>query len=221
MSRFIRAQAGPRNTVIFTNEIGKQFIFSGGTRAWRNQNPGNLVPGKISKRNNQIGVAGGFAIFPDYETGRRALIDCLKSTYQNADIPKLVEKYAPKGENNVQVYTNFLQQKTGVKNNKKIKDFTDEEFEKLLKAIEDMEGPRAGTITEYFEKKEITQVQKNKKGTIISYFVSGMGWLSKTAAIKLARNGEINAVIATSRSGNLYLRTRPDIQVINNLENLG
>ena len=133
----------------------------------------------------------------------------------------MIASFAPPTENETKKYLYFLQQRTGVKDNKKIKDFSTKEFEKLLKAIEDMEGPQAGTIIEYFEKKEITQVQKNKKGTIISYFVSGMGWFSKTAAIKLARNGEINAVIATSRSGNLYLRTRPDIQVINNLENLG
>ena len=221
MPRFVKAEPGPKNSVIFTDENGKRFIFSGGSRAWRNQNPGNLVPGKISKLNHAIGVAGGFAVFPDYESGHQALIDCLKITYQNADIPKLVEKYAPKGENNVAAYTKFLRQKTGIRDNKKIKDFTSAEFEKLWRAIKEMEGWREGTITEFSEKKQISQVQKNKKGTIVAYFVSGIGWLSKTKAIKLTQNREIDAVIATSRSGNLYLRTRPDIEVINNLENLG
>lgn len=69
MSRFIKALAGPKNTVIYIDASAQKVQFSGGTRTWRNQNPGNLVSGSVSRRNNQIGKAGGFAVFPDYETG--------------------------------------------------------------------------------------------------------------------------------------------------------
>ena len=37
----------------------------------------------------------------------------------------------------------------------------------------------------------------------------------------LLGSGTIDAVVATSRSGNLFLRTRPDIIVENNLEKMG
>jgi len=70
MSRFVKAIPGPKNSVIYIDESGQQSQFSGGTRTWRNQNPGNLVPGGVSRRNNQIGKAGGFAVFPDYQTGQ-------------------------------------------------------------------------------------------------------------------------------------------------------
>jgi hypothetical protein len=69
MAKYIKAEAGPGNSVIYTDTSGKQWQFEGGNRPWRNQNPGNLVPGKVSKRNGAIGKAGGFAVFPDYETG--------------------------------------------------------------------------------------------------------------------------------------------------------
>ena len=60
MPKYIKAEPGPRRTVIYTDSDGKKWEFSGGSRPWRNQNPGNLVPGNVSKRNGAIGKAGGF-----------------------------------------------------------------------------------------------------------------------------------------------------------------
>lgn len=100
MAKYIKAESGSKNTVIYTDDHGKQWVHSGGTRTWRNNNPGNLVVGNISKDNNAIGKAGGFAVFPDYESGHAGLIDCLKRTYPNADLKFLVSKYAPKSDNN-------------------------------------------------------------------------------------------------------------------------
>jgi len=42
---------------------GKKWIFEKGSRAWRNQNPGNMVVGFRSRNNGMIGKAGGFAVF--------------------------------------------------------------------------------------------------------------------------------------------------------------
>ncbi len=111
MPKFIEAQNGPKDTVIYKDSTGKEFIFSGGTRTWRNHNPGNLVLGNIRKKNGAIGKAGKFAVFPDYETGHQAHIDCLKTIYGDSVIRDLVENYAPKGENNVRNYIAFLKRK--------------------------------------------------------------------------------------------------------------
>ena len=72
MKQFVDAFPGVKHTVIYTDLDGKHFRFSGGTWAWRNHNPGNLRPGKISRRHNQIGETYGFAIFPDVESGHNA-----------------------------------------------------------------------------------------------------------------------------------------------------
>lgn len=74
MSRYVHARQGPKNTVIYTDDKGEEWLFSGGDRTWRNNNPGNLVPGNVSKRNGAIGVAGRFAVFPDYETGHQGML---------------------------------------------------------------------------------------------------------------------------------------------------
>ena len=145
MSKFITAMAGPKNTVIYTDSDGKKIEYSKGDRTWRNNNPGNLVSGDVSRRNHQIGEASGFAVFPDYETGHNAHIDCLKTTYKNATLESLMSDYAPKHENDTAKYLRFLIKKVGVAKDQKINELTPEQFEKLWQAIEQM---KQGTVRE-------------------------------------------------------------------------
>lgn len=79
--KYIKAVTGVKGTVIYETTDGEKFIHAGGSRAWRNNNPGNLVRGKVSKRNGEIGLAAGFAVFPDYDHGQRALADSLKNVH--------------------------------------------------------------------------------------------------------------------------------------------
>ena len=224
MPKYVKAEPGPGISVIYTDTSGKQWKFDGGTRPWRNQNPGNLVTGKVSKRNGAIGKAGGFAIFPDYDIGHRALLDSLINEHGNEDIPKLMEAYAPPKENKTKKYISFIRKATGVKGNKIIRNFSPTEFEKLWQAIEKMEGwgkGKEGKITEYSVKAQITGVRKDKKGTIQSYRIEGYGWVSKTEGISLTLKGKVDAVVATSPRGNQFLRMRPNKQIEDNLENKG
>jgi len=221
MSKFISAKEGLKRSVIYTDEVGKQFEYFGGDPCWRTNNPGNLRPADVTKRNNQIGKALGFAVFPDYQTGHKALIDCLKNVYGNSTIPFTIKKFAPPKENNTKLYIKFVLKKVGVSQKIKVTELSDEQFQKLWKAIEKMEGGKVGTIKEISLKLKIIKVQKNRKGTIVAYYITELGWVSKADGIKLVKNGKIDAVIATSRSGNLFLRTRPDIIVENNFDKLG
>jgi Protein of unknown function (DUF3892) len=221
MPKYIKAEAAPNKSVLYYTDDGTRFLFSGGDPAWRNQNPGNLVPGNVSARNGAIGKAGKFAVFPTREAGHAALLDSLKNVHGEKSLAGMIGRYAPKKENKTAKYLKFLKKQTGVKDQKKINDFTPQEFEKLWRAIEKYEGGKQGSITELPPKKQIDGVRKNKKGTITAYHIEGMGWLSKPEAIRLTKSGEIDAVVATSRSGNPFLRTRPDVIVENNLEKLG
>ncbi|MEY4615042.1 MAG: hypothetical protein RJB66_2 [Pseudomonadota bacterium] len=223
MPKYVSAKAGPRRSVIYTDSEGKQWQFAGGNRPWRNQNPGNLVPGKVSKRNGAIGRADKFAVFPNYDTGHAALLDSLKNEHAEKNIDSLLIVFAPPNENQTTKYAAFLRKKTGVKDNRKIKAFTAEEFEKLWQAIEQMEGwgKSEGTITAYSSKKQITGIAKDKKGVIHSYQIEGYGWVSKEEGIALALSGKVDAVVASSPQGNQFLRARPNKQLLDNLENKG
>ena len=216
-SQYQKAERALNHTVIYADDTGRFFRFSGGTWAWRNHNPGNLVPGKISSRHNQIGTTGKFAIFPDYESGRLALIDCLQTTYGKSSLPKLVRIFAPeKDGNNIKVYTKFLRDKTGVRDDKKVEDFTLQQFDKLWHAIEQMEGYKQGVITEVFP---VIEVHKDKNG-IYEYHVKKNDWLSKSECIALVGQGKLDLSVCKSRLGQNYLRARTNSLVNGSLDGM-
>jgi len=71
---FLEKHASPTDTA----ESGK----SGATRNIRNNNPGNLKFGDYAKAHGATGAdSGGFAIFPNMETGAKAQADLLNSKY--------------------------------------------------------------------------------------------------------------------------------------------
>jgi hypothetical protein len=116
----------------------------------------------------------------------------------------------------------FIRKQTGVTGNKKIRDLSATEFEKLWRAIEKMEGwGKEGTISEYFAKGKITAVRRDKQGTIRSYQIEGLGWVSKSEGISLTLAGKVDAVVATSLRGNQFLRSRPNSVTSDNLETIG
>ena len=222
MSRYIKAGLALNHTIIYLDDEGRYFRFSGGTWAWRNHNPGNLYPDGISAKHNQIGRAKVsknqcFAIFPDYENGHAALLDCLKTTYGESSIEDMVEAYAPKeGGNDVEKYRKFLHKETGIYDNKKVKDFTQDEFDKLWRAIEKIEGYKEGVLVEVFP---VIQVHKDKKG-ISDLNVKKKGWLPKPECIELAKQGLLDLVICTSHAGHEYLRARKGSPVNGSLDKL-
>lgn len=117
---------------------------TGGSRSWRNKNPGNIEYGDFARRHGAIGSDGRFAIFPTEEAGRNAQIALLRSkNYRNLNIRQAIARYAPAFENNVPAYIRA----TGVKDmNKKMKDFTDAEMGRLVDAMRVHEGWKPGKI---------------------------------------------------------------------------
>jgi hypothetical protein len=220
---FIRAKQTGKQSVTYWNEDGSNVTHYGGNWTWRNQNPGNIGAGAWANRHGAIGKAGGFAVFPSYEVGRVAIFDLLQGPdFREKAIWDAIPRYAPASENDVKWYRNLVKQVTGLDLQKKIRDLSKKELEALVGAIERAEGKfKPGKVIKTPAKKKISSVRKNKKGTIIGYFVDGLGWLSKPQAIRLARSGKLDAVVAHSRSGTLYLKTRHDHTVTNNLGNMG
>lgn len=80
---FMRIEEKNELRIIYFREDGSSTIYIGGTRNWRNNNPGNIGygNGNLVKKLGAIGKAGGFAVFPDYETGRKAIFSVLKKDF--------------------------------------------------------------------------------------------------------------------------------------------
>jgi hypothetical protein len=74
------AEGLPKATMYeFAN--GRKEKWVGGSAAWRNNNPGNMRPAKAHP--GQIGEARGFAVFPDVQTGKVAMVAQLRRPLYN------------------------------------------------------------------------------------------------------------------------------------------
>ncbi len=135
------------NDVIYTMPDGTRVKRTGGTRAWRNNNPGNIRMSDFAKRVGAIGEAGGFAVFPDKETGMYAIEALLRTnTYQNLTVAGAISRYAPPSENNTSAYHRTIEKHTGLSINKPMNQLTQSELASVANAIMIMEGWREGNI---------------------------------------------------------------------------
>ncbi len=133
--------------VIYTNSDGSQYRKTGGTRAWRNNNPGNIRYSEFSRRAGAIGEAGGFAVFPDEETGMRAISQLLKSdSYNRLTVAGAISRYAPPQENDTSAYHRRLQDLTGLSINRLMSSLNDAELSRVASAIRQIEGWKAGQV---------------------------------------------------------------------------
>lgn len=122
-----------------------------GTRAWRNNNPGNIEYGAFAKRNGAVGTDGRFAVFPTYEAGRQAkeslVFDAYPSRYgDDLTISQAISKYAPAFENDSAAYAASIAEAIGVPVGTKIKDIPESKRGEFLDAMQRVEGYKAGSI---------------------------------------------------------------------------
>jgi len=206
MKQFIKAVGGMKHSVIYTDIDGRHFRFYDGTWAWRNHNPGNIDFGHISKRHNQIGIVGPFAIFPNDESGHAALLDVLITTYGNMSIHQMIYKYAPPKDNPTKSYEKLLREKTGIYDNTLIKNFTKLQFEKFWKAFQQMEGYKVGKIVEVYRITNVKELDKN----LYQYYLESGDTLTEKRCIQLAKQKKVELEVCLSDLGNTFLRTPPN-----------
>ncbi|MCT4552295.1 MAG: hypothetical protein N4A44_01370 [Alphaproteobacteria bacterium] len=158
-TRFISAKA-VGNAVHYTMANGQTWVKEGGTKAWRHTNPGNMKSTTFTKRAGAIGTGveetyytnergSHYAVFPDWDTGKRAIKTLLLSpSYRDKDIRGVVKRYAPTASGEVnKAYVNKLQVCTGESCRwKTVKDFSEKELSDLIDGIIDMEGYRSGKV---------------------------------------------------------------------------
>jgi len=215
---YVRAQEGPPNcgdpankfTVQYFDEQGNMIIRAGGTRAWRCNNPGNLQASSYSKsaKRRCIGTAkdneNEYAVYPDYATGHEAFVVMLRgSVYSPLTLRAAMKRYDRRNPQ----YIDIIVSKTGFDPERKISSLSDEEFEKLWKAIEETEKWVVGE-EDFIDRYFITGVRL-KRGVIYEYCIRKNGsdtWLSKEAAIALAKEQRIRATVVHLPSGSVYLR---------------
>jgi hypothetical protein len=215
---YVKAKGGPPNagdpaskfTVHYFDEQGNMIIRSGGTRAWRCNNPGALLKSSYStgKDRRSIGTAGFgsyvYAVYPDYETGHEALVVMLRgSRYRNLTLLEASLRYVQEDPN----HGPKIAKMSNLDPNRKISSLSDEEFERYWKAIEKNEHWEIGT-EDFIANWIISGVHK-KRGVITEYLVclnQESVWLLKQEAIKWGMEGKLHAVVVHMKNGTHYLR---------------
>ncbi|SDC28773.1 hypothetical protein [Acinetobacter boissieri] len=159
VKRIIVAKNGASNTLELNDG---SIVKRTGARNWRNNNPGNIMGGKFAKSQGAIGSDGRFAIFPDYETGRKAKKKLLFDTdsYKNLDLMGAIHRYAPPKENDTARYQRNALKAVGGQN-KRMSDYTEDERIKLLNAIQKEEGFSAGITTVLKESATLSPLLKS------------------------------------------------------------
>lgn len=145
--------SAPRGSLTVEDTDGKKYKLSGGTVAWRCNNPGNLKYGIFAEKYNAIGKDyGGHAVFPTIDHGTLAhymLLFGEKSVYYNMTLISAINRYAPTSDgNDPSKYANFLSKKLNLPITIKIKDIPLEKRSMLVFVMHEYEGFKTGKITE-------------------------------------------------------------------------
>jgi hypothetical protein len=140
------SEAGAGYTVVETAD--GTFERRTGTRAWRNNNPGNIEYGEFAKSRGSIGTDGRFAVFATYEDGRNAKRSLLWDTkgYAGKTIAEAINRYAPPSENNTNAYIAQVAASLGVPATTSMASLNPGQREIMLDAMERIEGFRPGQI---------------------------------------------------------------------------
>ena len=142
---YISAFPGIGTTRMFVGNDGNIYEASGGSRAWRNNNPGNLEYGKFALDNGAIGTDGRFAIFPDSATGFNAMANLLSTnTYQKLTIENAINRYAPPSENDIENYLKSIERQTGFSRSTPMNNLSKNNLLQLAKAMAKHEGNISG-----------------------------------------------------------------------------
>ena len=155
-------------TVDYAGNDGTHLLRTGGTIAWRFNNPGNIRPPQRGKQliMGAIGIGktrknGAFLIFKSYAEGRLQKKQLLRRAYNertiytmltgipNPDAPgTLMKGYAPKTDNNDPLrYANAIRKHTGLPITTRLSDISDAKLEDVLDAMEKFEGFHANQKT--------------------------------------------------------------------------
>ncbi len=236
--KWIKAEKGEGLSTIYYDKEGNKLIRRKdptpnslkGSKAWRHNNPGNLVSGPHTTRHGAIGSATYitkneqgteqkfiFAIFPSYEAGHEAMIALLKEPrYLKLTLEALPRKYTGVEDSKPDTkeaiaYRDFLKKSAKFDMTRTLQSLTEDEFNTLIKKMENYEGwhpwPEG---EEYIPIQKIIGVKMNNH-RVTSYLVLAhpeKRWVTRTEAISLAENRLLRAVVVHNKN-QTYLRPFP------------
>lgn len=143
---FIGARKSTHLTIVYVDAKGRDMLRQGGSRSWRNNNPGNIRRGNFADAHGAIGDDGAFAIFPDEPIGFKAIVSLLRTpTYSALTLEGAINRYAPPSENQTSAYVKFVTKQTGIAKSKILGELKADKIRAIANAIKAMEGWKPGS----------------------------------------------------------------------------
>lgn len=150
-----------QNKRIYKSASSEQ-VKEGGSRSWRNNNPGNIEYGDFAKKFGALGTDGRFAIFPDEESGRKAKDNLIFESdrakrlstkgdygagigYKDKTLSQAITAYAPPEENPTDVYIKRILDAVG--SEKRMSEYSRAERDIILEAMKKVEGWKEGKLS--------------------------------------------------------------------------
>ena len=131
--------------VVYKDSDGQEWVRKGGSRSWRNCNPGNISKGTFADTCGAIGGDTRFAIFPDETTGSNAILSLLRSAaYRDLSIEQAIFQYAPPNENNSTAYAAAIVAAVGVQPSTVVGTLSASQFQVLAAGVKKQEGWQVG-----------------------------------------------------------------------------
>lgn len=239
-AKWIKAEKGEGLSIIYYDKEGNKLIRRKdptpkslkGSKAWRHNNPGNLAKGSFTQQHGAIGYASYkhldeegkekeyvFAIFPSYEIGKLAMTALFKEErFLKLTLENLSRKYTgvedgkPDTEEAI-AYRDFLRKNTKLDMNRTIRSLSEDEFNTLIKKMENYEGWHPWPWPDgedYIPIQKICGVKINNH-RITDYLILNppeKRWVKREEAIQLAEKGLLHAVVVHNKTYT-YLRPFP------------
>jgi hypothetical protein len=195
-------------TVFYFDEIGNKYVASGGSFAWRINNPGLVKShSHVARKNGAIGSYEGYAIFSDPKQGKRALSELLQSKkYFNSNLNTIADLYGSRNKSN---FLDELCKWYQFDRAKKLSKFSDEEFSQLLFALEKICGYKQIGNERFELLPKILWHIKNVSKKEDYYLVANNCLLSKRETVEKILNHSLDGVIVHLKDGQMHVRSRP------------
>lgn len=145
---FVSAWSNGATQVVYRDDAGVETTRSGGSRSWRNCNPGNISKGSFADSCGAIGGDARFAIFPDEQIGLAAIETLFRSrSYASLSLRDAIYRYAPSDDgNDSPAYVAVVAKAVGVDPSTPVRILDDGQLADLAAAIQRHEGWRPGTL---------------------------------------------------------------------------
>lgn len=127
-------------TIILAAFVAIGFIVAKAVPSGSNSNPGAIRFNPKNKWVGQVGERNGFVVFSEPKFGARAMLIIIKKRVREGKtLAQVVNTWAPPSENNTQNYIRFVQSKTGISPNQKVRH---DQIVTITQAIIQFEGSK-------------------------------------------------------------------------------